>query len=180
MKKKIILIYLFFISINSFSQQQDIDSLRAVVQKTKVDTIKINTLNKLSSLYYYKDIRKSLEFSKTAYSLSKKINYTKGIASSYNNIGVYYWIKSNFPKALDYNLKALHLFENLNDKKGIANTNNGLGNIYAEFKNYKQALYCYNRALKISKEINDRKSIATFLNNIGDVHLRMKVYQKAL
>ncbi|MBW4359958.1 tetratricopeptide repeat-containing sensor histidine kinase [Flavobacterium taihuense] len=110
----------------------------------------------------------------------KKINYTKGIALSYNNFGVYYKLKSDFPKALKYNYKSLHIYESLYDKSGIAKTNNGLGTIYVEFKNYKLALSCYNKALKSSQEINDKKSIATYLNNIGDVYLRAKVFAKAL
>ncbi|HEU4789355.1 MAG TPA: tetratricopeptide repeat protein, partial [Flavobacterium sp.] len=183
MKKNIIFICLLFIGIKSFSQksqEQKIDSLKTVLSQRTVDTNKIKALNGLSILLYYKDSQKSLQYAKSAYELSKRINYKKGIASSYSNFGVYYWLKADFPKALDYNYKSLHLFENLDDKKGISKTNNGLGTIYVEFKNYKQALSCYKKALKVSQEIKDRKSIATFLNNIGDVYLRMKEYQKAL
>lgn len=183
MKKIIILIYLLFIGINSFSQKsqdQKIDSLKTVINHATVDTIKIKALSDLSALLYYSDSQKSLYYSNSAYALSKKANYKKGMALSYNNFGVYYRIRADFPKALDYNYKSLHLFEILNDKNGIAKANNGLGTIYVEFKNYKQALTCYKKALKESQEINDRKSIATYLNNIGDVYLRMKDYQKAL
>ncbi|PZX94310.1 hypothetical protein DOS84_06710 [Flavobacterium aquariorum] len=183
MKKYIILICLLFIGINSFSQksqEQKIDSLKTVISHTTVDTIKIKALSDLSALLYYSDSQKSLYYSNSAYALSKKNNYKKGIALSYNNFGVYYRIRADFPKALDYNYKSLHLFEILNDKNGIAKANNGLGTIYVEFKNYKQALTCYKKALKESQEIKDRKSIATYLNNIGDVYLRMKEYQKAL
>ncbi|HKO76724.1 MAG TPA: tetratricopeptide repeat-containing sensor histidine kinase [Flavobacterium sp.] len=183
MKKNIILICLLFIGIKSFSQksqEQKIDSLKTVLSQTTVDTIKIKALNGISILLYHKDSQKSLQYAKSAYELSKRANYKKGIAVSYSNFAVYYWLKADFPKALDYNYKSLHLFENLNDKKGISKTNNGLGTIYVEFKNYKQALSCYKKALKVSQEIKDKKSIATFLNNIGDVYLRMKEYQKAL
>lgn len=183
MKKIIILIYLLFFGVNSFSQksqEQKIDSLKTVINHATVDTIKIKALSDLSALLYYSDSQKSLYYSNSAYALSKKADYKKGIALSYNNFGVYYRIRADFPKALDYNYKSLHLFEILNDKSGIAKANNGLGTIYVEFKNYKQALTCYKKALKESQEINDRKSIATYLNNIGDVYLRMKDYQKAL
>jgi signal transduction histidine kinase len=183
MKKIIILIYLLFFGVNSFSQksqEQKIDSLKTVLNKTTVDTIKIKALNGLSTLLYYKDSQKSLQYAKSAFELSKRANYKKGIAASYSNFAVYYWLKTDFPRALDYNYKSLHIFENLNDKKGISKANNGLGTIYVEFKNYKLALSCYNKALKTSQKIKDRKSIATYLNNIGDVYLRIKDYPKAL
>ena len=183
MKKIIILICFLFISIDTFSQKNnghEIDSLETVLNQTTVDTIKINALNGLSAISYNKDSQKSLEYAKSAYALSKKINYKKGIADSYTNFGAFYWLKADYPKALNYIYKSLPIQENLNNKKGIAYANNRLGNIYVEFKNYKLALSFYNKALKISQEINDRKSIATYLNNIGDVYLRTKEYQKAL
>jgi signal transduction histidine kinase len=183
MKKSYLLICLLLINTISFSQKsekQKIDSLKVALSHTTVDTLKINILNDLSTLHYYTDSKKSLQYTKIALSLSKKINYERGIANSYNNFGVFYWLKADFPTALNYNYKSLHIFENLNDEKGISKANNGLGTIYVEFKNYKLALSCYNKALKASQKIKDRKSIATYLNNIGDVYLRMKEYPKAL
>lgn len=183
MRKIIILICLLFFSINSYSQinqEHKIDSLKKVINQTTVDTIKVKALNDLAGLFYYSVPEKSLDYTKSAFALSKRVGYKKGLALSYNSFSIYYWLKADFPKALEYNYKALHLFEDLNDKKGIAKANNGLGTIYVEFKNYKQALSCYQKALEESQITNDRKSIATYQNNIGDVYLRMKEYQKAL
>jgi signal transduction histidine kinase len=183
MKKIFLLLCLLSISTVSFSQKsekQKIDSLKVALSHTKVDTLKVNILNNLSALYYYTDSKKSIQYTRIAFSIAKRIDYKKGIAASYNSFGVYYWLKADFPTSLNYNYKSLHLFENLNDKKGISKANNGLGTIYVEFKNYGLALSCYNKALRASQEIKDRKSIATYLNNIGDVYLRMKNYPKAL
>jgi signal transduction histidine kinase len=184
MNKSIVLLWFLLISIFSFSQTDNekrrIDSLTVELKKSNKDTITINILNKLANLYYYNNSKKSYQYAESAYTLSKKNNYKKGIANSYLNFGTYYWLKADFPKALTYIYKSLHISENLNDKLGIAESNNILGIIYAEYKNYKLALTCYNKALKTSREINDQKSITTYLNNIGDVYLRMKQYQKAL
>jgi signal transduction histidine kinase/Tfp pilus assembly protein PilF len=181
--KKYILFFLILTINFSFSQKskdQKIDSLKTELSHAKEDTTKIKTLNSLSSLYYYKDSDLSFKYAKSALLLSDKLDYKNGVGYAYNNIGIYYWIKSDFPKALEYMYKALKIHENANDKKGIASSNNGLGTVYVEFKNYDLALACYNKALKVSQEIKDQKSIATYLNNIGDVYLRKKEYQKAL
>ena len=183
MKKKYLILCLLLISTISFSQKSEkekIDSLKVALTHTKVDTLQINILNQLAALHYYKDSKKSIEYSRKALSLSKKINYQRGIASSYNNFGIYYWLKSDFPTSISYNYKSLQIFENINDQEGISKANNGLGIIYVEFKNYKLALSYYNNGLEASQKINDRKSVATYLNNIGDVYLRMKEYAKAL
>jgi signal transduction histidine kinase/Tfp pilus assembly protein PilF len=183
MKKSNILICLLLISTISFTQkskEQKIDSLKIVLSHAKEDTVKVKTLNRLSSLNYNKDSELSFKYANSALSLSHKLGFKNGEGSAYNNIALYYWIKSNFPKALDYMYKALKIHENANDKKGIASSYNGLGTVYVNFKNYKLALDCYIKALKISQEIKNQKSIANNLNNIGDVYLSMKEYQKAL
>jgi signal transduction histidine kinase len=181
--KKYILSFLILTINFSFSQkskEQQIDSLKTELSHAKEDTLKIKTLNRLSYLNYYIDSNLSLKHAKSALALSQKLGYEKGTAYAYNNIGIYYWLRSDFPKALNYVYKALKIHENENNKNGIASSNNALGTIYVEFKNYKLALACYKKALKISQEIKDQKSIATYLNNIGDVYLRMKEYKKAL
>jgi signal transduction histidine kinase len=183
MKKTIISLCVFLISAISIAQQtgeKKIDSLLTVLKTTKQDTVKVKTLSRLSSLYNYTDSKKNLYYAQKSLALATKINYEKGIALANNNLGIYYWLKSDYPKGLIHTYKALHLFEKLNDQDGVATTNNSLGVIYVEYKDYKLALECYNNAIKASQKINDRKSTATYLNNIGDVYLRMKDYPKAL
>jgi signal transduction histidine kinase len=181
--KKIILI-VFILSVNfTFSQknkQQEIDSLEIVLNHTKEDTLKAKTLLCLSNLNYYIHTDLSFQYAKSALLLSEKLNYKKGIGYSYNSIGTYYWLKSDFPKALHHVYKALKIHEDNNNKLGIASSNNSLGTIYAEFKNFRLALSCYNKALKTSQEIKEEESVAIYLNNIGDLYLKMKNYPKAL
>ncbi|TRX37468.1 tetratricopeptide repeat protein [Flavobacterium sp. ZT3R18] len=181
--KKYILFFLI-LSINfSFSQkskQKEIDSLEIELSHAKEDTLKVKILDHLSALNFYLDSNLSFKHAKSALLLSQKLRYKKGTAYAYNNIGIYYLLKSDFPKALNYVFKALKIHEDRNNKYGIASSSNALGTIYVEFKNYKLALSCYNKALKTSKEIKDQESIATYLNNIGDVYLKMKKYPKAL
>ncbi|WP_268845875.1 tetratricopeptide repeat-containing sensor histidine kinase [Flavobacterium aestivum] len=181
--KKYILFFLILTINFSFSQkskEQKIDSLKIELSHSKEDTLKAKTLNDLSSSYYYINSGLSFKYAKSALALSQKTRYKKGTGNAYYNIGIYYWLKSDYPKALNYIYKALKIHEDINNKKGISNCNNGLGTIYVEFKNYKLALAYYNKALKVSQEINDQKTVGIYLNNIGDVYLRMKDYQKAL
>jgi signal transduction histidine kinase/tetratricopeptide (TPR) repeat protein len=179
--------YIFFLLILSFnfsfsqkSKEQEIDSLKIVLSHAKEDSIKAKTLNRLASLNHYKDSNLTYKYAKSALLLSHKIRYKKGMGYAYDNIGIYYWLKSDYPSALNYMYKALKIHENQNDNNGIAGSNNGLGMVHVEYKNYKLALDCYNKALKTSLKLKNKRSIAIYLNNIGDVYLRMKEYQKAL
>jgi signal transduction histidine kinase len=181
--KKYILFFLILTINFSFSQksnEQQIDSLKIELSHAKEDTLKIKTLNRLSALNFYIDSNLSFKYAKSALSLSQKLGYKSGTGYAFYNMGIYYWLKSDFPKALNYTYKALKIHEDKDDKNGIASSNNALGTIYVEFKNYKLALACYKKAVKASQETKDQKSIATYLNNIGDVYLRIKEYPKAL
>jgi signal transduction histidine kinase len=183
MKKLILSLCFLTLSQFLFSQQareNKIDSLLIVLKNSKQDTLTVNTFSRLSSAYYYSDSKKNFQYAQKALELATKINYKKGIALANNNLGIYYYLKANYPLALNYIYKALRLFEEQNDQDGLATTNNSLGIIYVEYKDYKTALLYYNHAVKASQKLNDKKSTATYLNNIGDVYLRMEDYPKAL
>jgi signal transduction histidine kinase len=183
MKKIILILCLVTINQFSFSQQtreKEIDSLLIILKNAKQDTLKVNTFSRLSSIYYYSDSKKNFQYAQKALVLATELKYVKGIALAYNNFGIYYYLKADYPLALNYIYKSLHLFEKQNDQEGLATTNNSLGIIYVEYRDYKLALECYYNAVKASQKLNDKKSTATYLNNIGDVYLRMKDYSKAL
>ena len=75
MKKVMFLISLLIINSSYFSQQSQlkkIDSLKELLNKTTADTTKINLLHRLSISYYYIDSKKSLQYAKSVYCLSKK------------------------------------------------------------------------------------------------------------
>ncbi|MBW4359959.1 hypothetical protein [Flavobacterium taihuense] len=75
MKKVIFLMSFLLVIVSCFSQKsqlKEIDSLKVLLNKTTVDTTKIDLLNRLSTAYYYIDSKKSLQYAKSIYSLSKK------------------------------------------------------------------------------------------------------------
>jgi signal transduction histidine kinase len=183
MKKVILLLCFIAISPFSFSQQtreKQIDSLLLILKNAKHDTTKVNTYTRIATKYYYSDSKKTFAYAQKAMVLATKIKYEEGIALAFENLGIYYWLKTDYPQALKYTYKALRFFEKQNNQDGIATNNNTLGIIYVEYKDYKLALECYHNAVKASQKINDKKAVATYLNNIGDVYLRMKDYSKAL
>ena len=153
----------------TFAQTQCIDSLLGILSiDTKEDTNKVLVLIHLSRKYIdissYGDAKQAAN---TALAISRKINFQKGIAKAYNNIGIIYWDQGDYPQALTSFFASLKIKEKLNDKESIADSYNNIGLIYKHQGDYDEALKNYNASLKIAQEINDKQSIAISYNNIG-------------
>ncbi|MBK5285990.1 MAG: histidine kinase, partial [Bacteroidia bacterium] len=121
MKKLFLFSFCAFCYFITSAQQSNIDSLLTLLKKDKEDTAKVTRLNKISEAYWRNSSNDSATASaKAALKLAQQLNFKKGIASAYRNIG---WAvgANDYSKGLDYFLKALKISEELGDKKEIAN-----------------------------------------------------------
>ena len=166
-----------------FAQQNKIDSLVQLLNKDKNDTNKVIHLYKLCRLYKNETRYDSaLCFGNSALQLAKELTYQKGIASSYNNLGVIYDDQGNYARALENYFNALKTFEIAGDKYGMATTYNNIGIInyeqaqqpfndsLATRKNYQSALHYYSLSLNIRETLGDKHGIADCYTNIGVIH----------
>ena len=60
-------------------------------------------------------------------------------ANSLRNLGVFNWLKGNYPQALDYYFKALKMAEDLGDKQLEAKTLGNIGIVYKDQGDYPKA-----------------------------------------
>jgi class 3 adenylate cyclase/Tfp pilus assembly protein PilF len=165
----------------SFSQQQQIDSLLSIANKSKSDSNKVNVLNTISRSYFSTEPNKSIEFGIKARDLATKINFQKGIAFANKNIGIAYYMQSKNIEAIQTWNKAMEIFKNIGDKTGQANILSNIGALYFNQAEDTKAIENYLQSLKIAEELNDSLRIATVLSNIGSVYLNKKAtYDKAL
>jgi len=98
------------------------------------------------------------------------LEWKKGIASSFGNLGVYYRIKADYPRSLDYFLKALKIDEEIENKSGIATRLGNIGSLFWNQADYQEALEFYLKALRLNRELEDHRGIALNLSNIGSVY----------
>jgi two-component system, NtrC family, sensor kinase len=172
---KLLLLNLFIILSScaypqSNSDSLKIDSLKKDLATQKEDTNKVNTLNELSNkLLISNDYINSLIYAKTALSLSEKINFSEGKASSCYRIGyIYtYTVESNNHDGLEYFLTALSIWNESNNKIGIAKTYYDIANIYGAQGNYTEATKNLYAGLILFEGLNDRKHVASCLYYIG-------------
>ncbi len=173
--------FLVLISCSLLAQQYKIDSLITVLKTSKQDTSRINTLLQLSRHYSNTGSNEpARQYAQQALQESEKLNYKKGLAGAYNNIGVVYWNKGDFEMAKDFFSKALNTYEEIGNKTGIANAINNIGLIYWTQGNFEIALNHLLRSLKIWEEIGDKGGIGMSYLNLGNIYMNQSNYDKAL
>ncbi len=167
MKKLFLIFFLLFIFLISFSQDNTIDSLKVVLKTLSEDTNKVNLLIKLAIIYEGFSNEEAMKCLDQAKNISKKIDFKYGLATSYYEMGLVYFDKSNYVQAVEYNKKAMELFIILNNKKGLGNTFNGLAGITFKMGDYSNSLVYYEKALQFYKEAGKKNGMGIAYMNIA-------------
>ncbi len=180
MKQTGLLLVIFTISIIAgLKANQVTDSLQLLLAKAQ-DTTKVKLLCDLCWEYRFVSAEKALEYGQEALSLSESIGYDKGIAQSYNDMGIIYIDKSDYSKAIAFFENSLQIRKKLNDQAGIASAYNKIGIVYQKQGKLKNALENQIAALKIYEELNQDRWIAYSLNNIAIIHQNLGNLEKSL
>jgi len=178
MKSLRLLIALFFLSTTAFGQSK-IDSLNQVLATAK-DDLKVKTLNELFRAYINSDPVKAIEYTREALEFATEIDDKKGMAASYNNLGVAYRNQGALDKSLEYYLISLQIYQTLQNKEGIATTKNNIGNIYSFKRDYGQAMKYFEESHTGFLEINDQQRLIGSMNNLGNLNNDLQSYDQAL
>jgi tetratricopeptide (TPR) repeat protein len=176
----LIVAFLLFCCVTAVSQTSGKDSLSKAVDKMPGDSAKVDYLNKLFLEFEFTDDRKAKVYLDSAFSLSKKLDYKKGVASCITYYGYFYEDKGDYLKALNNYNAALNIYTIIKDQQGIANSYNYIGIIYFDLGNYPEALKNYFLALKIKESLNDKNGSADIYNNIGLIYSSQDNYTEAL
>lgn len=186
--RSIALASLFFISLNSYSQDKVLDSLqKALTLHTKKDTIRVNLLNNIATKLPTTDAEKALKLLKESETLANDLNFKKGKAYSLLFTGKSYINKGNYALATDYFQQSLELYEQLKDKEGIANSYLNMGRANYYLTNFPKALENFKQSSAISEEAGKLKILSNSLmimgmiyNAQGDHENSIANYKKAL
>ena len=181
MRNKFYSLFIVFFSTVSFSQQSKIDSLLSLLKKDKEDTLKVIHLYQFTrECELTGNYGDGLNYGNKSLQLSLKLNFKKGTANAYNNVGNIYLRQADYPKALDCFLKALKIDEELNNKTGITKRLGNIGIVYRIQGDYAKALDYFFKALKMKEELGNKDGIAIQLCNIGNVYWNQADYPKAM
>jgi tetratricopeptide (TPR) repeat protein len=181
--KTLLFLSIFFLLQNglAIAQSNKADSLKTVLSQAQNDSNKVTTLLALSKLYFETDPNLSIKYAGDAQKLAESLLYYKGVALGYKNVGIGYYMQSDYFNAIQNWNASLRAYIKINDKTGEANILSNLGAVYFNQADDIKALDYYIKALKLAEETNDSLRLATVLMNIGGVyHNKKATNDKAL
>jgi tetratricopeptide (TPR) repeat protein len=157
---------------------QKTDSLLAMLDTVQGDR-KVKTLNELFRASLMSDPVKALGYTREALNLASEIDDKRGMAASYNNLGVAYRNQGALDKALEYYITSMKLYTGLDNKEGIATTKNNISNIYSLKKDYGQAMRYLEESYALLSQLGDQYRIIGSMNNLGNLYSDIQLYEKA-
>ncbi len=164
------LLFILFAGLFSYAQNAQVDSLKVVLGNSNKDTSKVNILNDMAAIVFRTAPEEAIKYSSDAKNLAQQINFQKGLAGAYKNIGLGYYMQGNYTEALKNWEPALEIYQVLGDEQRIANIISNLGSIFYTNGNNVQAIEYFLRALKTAEKLGDSIRIGTLLLNIGNVY----------
>ncbi|MFY7910527.1 MAG: histidine kinase dimerization/phosphoacceptor domain -containing protein [Emticicia sp.] len=179
MKKIFTLFLLFYISTENFAQTK-VDSLKQVLAKTKIDTVRLNILSDIIKQSLYSDPTEARKFAQQYLSVAQKNKITKEIARGTNLIGMTYHVSGEINKALGYYIEALKGYELLKDSLYMGISMNNIAACYQFRKEPKETIEYYEKALNIFQKINNKQWIANVSYNLGNQYTNLRNFNKAL
>tara|TARA_R110002153_G_scaffold95221_2_gene228956 strand:- start:2221 stop:4191 length:1971 start_codon:yes stop_codon:yes gene_type:complete len=176
------LLSLFFYTVEIIAQDLQIDSLKSIIKENKKDTTNVNALLDISNILSKSDTLESKNYALKAIDLAEELDYKKGQAYGYKNLGLLLYAKGELNKELvDYWKKSLELFQDIGFKNGISNLQNNLGSVYQTKGDDPTALDYFLKSVRLAEEIKDSLRISTAYLNIGSVYSNEKAtYAQAL
>lgn len=188
MKSKILLYFLFFLSITIQSQTSRLDSLKGHLEKPINEAEKVRLYNEISNELKYSDPNEMLDFGTKALALAQNTSNTIGEGNAYLNIGTAYIILGSYEKALDHFVWAKAIFEDVKLSEiegsqvdqGIARTYGSMGIVFSEQSNYAKALEYYLKSAAIYEALEDENQSSKIYNNIGVAYKSQSLDAKAL
>ncbi len=197
MKIPLLILYLFFLPVNLWSQQQQplynqkgndfifsedkqIDSLKDKFIVANSDTLRITILENLGLLYERVNRDSSLKYGLASLELARKIGNVYREARALAGLSGVLREQGKFAEALDVLFAALKIAEDNNIPREVARCHRRLGAVYRELENYPKALeYCL-MALKEDEAINNSNSAILDHMDLGHLYERLDQLDSAL
>jgi len=152
---------------------QLIDSLIREMENTP-ESKHIAMLNELASLYWTISFEKSLQYATQALEIAERLEDQRGIADSYNSIGVAYATFGIYDDAIAYFEEARDLRNAIYDRKGLVRSLNNLGIAYFNIGDTGNSLSCFEAATRNSHEIKNDTLLAASYHNLGELNVYLE------
>jgi len=156
-----------------------VDSLKNELSNAGDDSTRVHLLILMWESTAYSDPNEARQYALKALEISKKSNYTRGVADAWQRIAAGYSIKTISDSARYYYDKALEAYTSLNDVRMEGVILNNIAMIYYDQGDYIKAIRKTEKSLKKSSEADDTPGIAVALQLLGNIHHFLGNYEEA-
>ncbi len=154
--------------------------MKMLLRDMDADTSKVNILNAIADALYRSDPHEAIRYSTEARDLAQKIDFPRGLALAYKNLGLGFYMQGEYTDAFKNWEPSLEIYEELGDDQLVANLLNNMGAIYFSMGKNVEALEYYLQALQMAEKFADSTRISTLLQNIGEIYSeKPATYNKA-
>tara|TARA_R110002111_G_scaffold53605_1_gene93053 strand:- start:3766 stop:5637 length:1872 start_codon:yes stop_codon:yes gene_type:complete len=158
---------------------EKIDSLLNVYKNQKQDSSKVKTAHALYDSYYGHDPKLALQYSLEGLKLAKKINYTKGVAKSYNHKGSHFMIAREIDSSRHYFQQSIDIYNSLNERYEAGLVTYNMIQLYYVTADYNKALKnIYEAMEKYTKPHPDSIIMMKLFLISAKVYMRQTEYNK--
>jgi signal transduction histidine kinase len=162
------------------AQESNRDSLLKELTKAKDDTNKVNLLRNIGVTYANEDPRIAIEYWKKGVMLSYKLNYIKGLARNYINIGTGYSFLSKIDSTIIYADSGIKYSKVIGDPDRLALVYLNKADGYRNLNNFRYALlYCDTASIYAARTGNTDR-LARIYDIISGIYSEQKQFIAAL
>jgi len=177
--KKLLFLVVIIAATNLQAQVDTPESLQKELEKAPTETARIDLLNKLSHQYSQLSLETAEQFAHEALDRAKAIDYQKGIAAGYNNLGICHAIRGDYTVGLDYFISALRIREQENDLMNVSHTLNNISRLFIYQKDYDKALEYSKKSLEVLEKIDNPRAFGNAHISMGSIYLSKNENEQA-
>ena len=179
-RKPALLLFLLLVSMDTYAQQEYLDSLRNLFRTEKDPHKKIDAFYEIATDRSFDNPDLGLLYADSIEVMAKKANYKKGLAMALHLRGYAYDDIGQYDKSMELFRQEYEIFLELQDLKEQATSLTNIGSAWSSMGRQDSAVAYYLKAMAIDEVRGDSFGISLHHNNIGAIYSDDGVYEKAL
>ncbi len=179
-----IIIFTMLLSIPEMSwgqqQQEKIDSLKTLLEKTNIDTKKIPLFLQLASCYDTLEQNIAFSYADSAFNCAESSNDNILITNTSNEAGIIFLQSGEFAEALKYFFISLEYSNKTDDPKTNASILSNIANVYLNLGQAPEAIQYWEQSLLVNEQNIITDSIPNCIIKLSDCYQKMGQETKSI
>jgi len=156
------------------------DTLIYQLEKTPIDTNRVNILDELINETYLNNPKEALKYSIEITELSDQLDFKIGMAQGYGWQGYFYEILGDIDQSLEMYFRTVTIYKEIHSFKQLSTMYNNIAFCYMKTGKAELALEYNLKSLHLNVQLNDTSSIVASLINTAGVYYRQDKFKLAL